>query len=760
MVLAITDSCELAIVYAANIGGIMVGKLSVQAKNLDDKMPELVEKMLKDGYISTFFRGEQYVFICAGREAFSPSKLVDYCANYQDVTQRPVPFIPNPFTYRCCDKKIEEHAALYLSMIKETAYIINATTDSIGGTLSFIRFISYFKINKTVMRVRPRMLTNEKILETFNSPEDGKSCAGYAEASKLQEELDWLVMCNASNALAQRTKGRMTFAAGRIEMLLLCRANDVLSSSGYRVKILTSLLAGTQTEAYAAGGFPSRDQADKAAMSIRKSGKAQILRAELKEAATAAHVIHNCFSVAVEAGKRFAMPPQTVSEALWRLFLGGYISWPSRASSVPWSAKQGITAAVSLLLRRGYQFEGINPREIERYAGWDDEPPTGKTGLFISDRSTDCLSGAELQVYDLIAEGVCREMRERKRVYRAMLFCETAGYKIPIAAELPTETPQLGSGEGDTIPVIDVIVEPPHPYRSYQLLRDVQPLFHDAFADDFRFFDKPMNHLVDWGLVTMDSEQGITITDRGLQLLRQLDGTPLTDLLSITGWDRRLLRVALGEEPAQNVRKDMPAYIETLVRCIDEAFDVMTATGGIGISECRCPRCSSPVVWESDLPGWKCCQDACQFQIPSEYHGHILTARDMAMLLSSGETEMAFDFQSSKGRQFPARILLSPAGQLSLSFQSKCLCPKCGNHYLSEFSWGLACPDKKGCGYTVGTQKCGVRLTEAEEIAIFRGEKTPVIHKFKSSEGKAFSASLYLDSDLKIKFEFPSKNVE
>ena len=42
MVLAITDSCELAIVYAANIGGIMVGKLSVQAKNLDDKMPELV----------------------------------------------------------------------------------------------------------------------------------------------------------------------------------------------------------------------------------------------------------------------------------------------------------------------------------------------------------------------------------------------------------------------------------------------------------------------------------------------------------------------------------------------------------------------------------------------------------------------------------------------------------------------------------------------------------------------------------------------
>lgn len=760
MVLAITDSCELAIVYAANIGGIMIGKLSVQAKNLDDKMPELVEKMMKDGYISTFFRGEQYVFICAGREAFSPSKLADYSANYQDVTQRPVPFVPNPFTYRCCDKKIEDHSALYLSMIRETAYIINATTDSVGGALSFIRFTSYFKISKTVMRVRPRMLTKDKILEAFNSPEDGKSGVAYADASKLQEELDWLVMCNASTALAQQTNGRITVAAGRIEMLLLCRANDVLSSSGYRVKILTSLLAGPQTEAYAAGILPSRNQADKAAMAIRKHGKAQVLRAELKEAVAEDHVIHNCATVAVEAGKRFAMPPQAVSEALWRLFLGGYISWPSRARSVPWSAKQGITAAVSLLMRREDRFEGINPREIERYSGWDDEPPTGKTGLFISDKSADSLSGDDLQIYDLIAEGVCREMRERKHGYRAVLFCEAAGYKIPITVVLPAGTAQLGIEEGDTIPVMDVIVEPPRPYRSYQLLRDIQPLFHDAFADDFRFFDKPMNHLVDWGLVTMDAEQGIAITDRGRQLLRRLDSTPLTDPLSITAWDRRLLRVALGEEPAQNVREDVPAYIETLVRCIGEAFDVMSATGGIGISECKCPRCSSPVVWDSDLPGWKCCQDACQFQIPSEFHGHILTARDMAMLLSSGETEMAFDFQSSKGKHFPARILLSPAGQLSLSFQSKCLCPKCGNHYLSEFSWGLACPDKKSCGYTVGTLKCGVRLTEAEEIALFRGQKTPVIHKFKSSEGKAFAASLYLDDDLKIKFEFPSKNVE
>lgn len=200
---------------------------------------------------------------------------------------------------------------------------------------------------------------------------------------------------------------------------------------------------------------------------------------------------------------------------------------------------------------------------------------------------------------------------------------------------------------------------------------------------------------------------------------------------------------------------EVTPYINDLVNYVKVAVDVIQATGGIAPSDCVCPVCGAPLEWDNDRKGWDCSgtNQSCTFFLPGTFRGHTLSVRDMALLLTKGESKMAFDFSGAKGT-FPARLRLNANHQLELSFQSHCLCPKCKRNYMNEFQWGLACPDKE-CGFTANTNKKGVRLTEADEEDIFNGRRTRWIKDFLSGKNQPFTARLYLTDDLKIAYEFP-----
>ena len=63
MVLVITDNMDLSMVYATSLGGVMVGKQSIRRKNLEEHKALLLRKAEADGFLTTFFRGEQSSFV-------------------------------------------------------------------------------------------------------------------------------------------------------------------------------------------------------------------------------------------------------------------------------------------------------------------------------------------------------------------------------------------------------------------------------------------------------------------------------------------------------------------------------------------------------------------------------------------------------------------------------------------------------------------------------------------------------------------------
>lgn len=745
MVLVITDRVELSLVYATTLGGVMIQKQSIRRNNMDEYRELLLTKIRNEGALSTFFRGEQYVFVCLPFDTYALNRMADYQEEYKELKSRPIPFIPAEFGYRVCDTQMEQQQKRLEKLYEAASSVVNAVSDSISGMLSFLHFQKAFNVNKPISRVRPNILSEEKVLEAFNAREDGAAERDFADACLLFERLNWLVNCNVSNAIMLATDGRTPMAAGRLEAVYLkaieC-ATDARRAPAYAM--IRNSVTGMELRCTVASPpnvgseLPSRGRrcnidVDACQRSVHPN-------------------ICNAFTVLRRCGIEFQISPHAAVEALWRLFSKGYITWPSSSQSLPWSLKPTLTASVSQLGMQSYFAGQIAPVDIEGYCGWGkDGESGGRTATIVTAKVPGELSGVDAQVYKVIAEGIVQEFSPAQEMVIPVFSCgETV-----LTAMYPISSAMLKTGAWT---ILRTYGPAALPYKDWDLLNDVLPLFNGAFCEDFAHFLTPLDNLCAWGMVEKADDNGYRVTRRGYLLLKYISSTPLVNPRETIFWDVRMQRVADGKVSGSTVFSDVSGYINDLVAYVKVAVETMEATGGIPPSECVCPQCGADLEWDSDRKGWDCSSTGqkCNFFLPGVFRGHTLSVRDMAMLLTHRETDLAFDFESTRIGKFPARIVLSDRNEPTLSFSSRCVCPKCKQERLNEYQWGLACPDKR-CGFTLNTNLKGVRLTEEDEIALFSGGKTRLIKEFISSKGQPFSARLYLDKDNKIKYDFPPR---
>lgn len=89
---------------------------------------------------------------------------------------------------------------------------------------------------------------------------------------------------------------------------------------------------------------------------------------------------------------------------------------------------------------------------------------------------------------------------------------------------------------------------------------------------------------------------------------------------------------------------------------------------------------------------------------------------------------------------------------------TECLCPKCKTGSMQFFSKVVRC-DNLSCGFPVFRQIAGKTLTDQELLDLLSNGKTEVIKGFNSKLGKAFSAVVTFDEELKTKFVFPDTKI-
>lgn len=774
MVLVVTDKPELAMRYASAIGVLTVGKNSVRLRDIQSCESELSKTLREQKFISTFFRGETYLFICLNEGDYAPSKMAQYDTALESVENRQVPFFPEMFEYRFANPDIVNSAEIYKKLIHDSKFIINATSDTISGELTFNRAISLFggPDGRPIFRVRPLVLKEDRILAAFNSLQSRADLIHLVDACLLRERLDWLVNANLSTAIMQHDASGTAIAVGRLEMVLLNQLFTLQrAQQSWRLRAVVN--AGDNSAYFHADVITApmtKKQAEHLRNKILKGAAHREVHGEgqISTSAPQNPPLFNAVKCIVDAGKFHDIPAKESMKALWTLFYNGYISWPSPSCALPWRAKQDMLVGVTTLSSMPEFRDRIKPRDVDTYGLWEREngdPYCFHMGIMVTDKNPSELFGTEKTVYNIIGEAITHSMTRNERVTNFSFSGQVEGIQMTAvfseARLCDFNGHIIDTGQSDAwdawvsgpYRLQDIEILPPEgrqQLRDVDIIESVLPYFEDAFTEDIGFFIAPLENLSAWGLIQYEADGSCILTKRAEKLRPYLEDSPLSDAELVTAWDHRLKMVARNEANTGDFISDMRRYVSDLVDFVKE--NLTSPEGKSIVSVGPCPHCGGAVVWNGE--NWACKQ--CDYKVPATVKGHKMTEQDLRELLVDGQTRMLFDFQGKAGK-YPARFILTDQGTTKMSFESRCACPRCSKP-MREFSWGLACPDRDGCGYSIGLEPCGVRISEEDEVALFTTGKTGLIKNFVSKKGKRFAAFLTLDEKFNLRFEFPGNH--
>jgi DNA topoisomerase III len=177
-----------------------------------------------------------------------------------------------------------------------------------------------------------------------------------------------------------------------------------------------------------------------------------------------------------------------------------------------------------------------------------------------------------------------------------------------------------------------------------------------------------IERLIDVGYIERDG-RSLVCTEKGLNVIRLLDGHPLTSPGLTGDWERRLTQIEQGDESRQRFMGDIAAFAQSTVAELDAKLkDVRIPRANLG----PCPVCGHDIVenrkgyscWSREDPG-------CGFVIWKSKAGKQLPNAVARELIATGKTAKAVTgFKGRSGRSFRARLALeqTPEGKWRVEF--------------------------------------------------------------------------------------------
>jgi DNA topoisomerase-3 len=165
-----------------------------------------------------------------------------------------------------------------------------------------------------------------------------------------------------------------------------------------------------------------------------------------------------------------------------------------------------------------------------------------------------------------------------------------------------------------------------------------------------------IERLIDVGYVERDG-RSLVCTEKGLNVIRLLDGHALTSPGLTGDWEHRLAKIEHGEEARERFMSDIAEFARSTVSELDAKLkEVRIPRANLG----PCPVCGRDIVenrkgfscWSREDPG-------CGFVIWKSKAGKTLPIAVAKELIATGKTQKAVTgFKGRSGRSFRARLAL------------------------------------------------------------------------------------------------------
>ncbi|GAC1552137.1 MAG: DNA topoisomerase III [Polyangiales bacterium] len=603
---------------------------------------------------------------------------------------------------------------------EDVAQVINACDAGREGELIFAYLYEKAKGKKPVQRLWLSSMTAQAMRDAFASLRPASEVALLEQAARSRSEADWIVGMNATRAATIRLRSSFDGAVslGRVQtptLAIIARREEEIRAFVPEPYWLVDARFEPSSDAtrtyggrYHAGAKP-RIASEREALAIVDACRGQsgeITKVETRKATEKPPMLYDLTSLQRDANTRFGFSARRTLGAAQRLYEEHKaLTYPRTSSRFLTSDMvEEIKPTAELVgARREYRAaaEYVTSLDLLRLARIVNDAKVADHHAIIPTRSehpVEKMKDDDLRIYDMVVRRFLASMHpeailENTRVETTVAehVFRTRGKVLLVpgwrAVYDEERTPEAGAADDDeggvqqlpkleqgepsrTLEIESLAKEtkPPRRYSDASLLGAMETAGKLVDDEELREAMKDsgigtpatraaiIERLIDVGYVERDG-RALVATDKGLNVIRLLDGHALTSP-DLTGhWEHRLGRIESGDDSREKFMRDIAGFATETVHELDAKLkDVRIPRANLG----PCPVCGHDIVenrkgyscWSREDPG-------CGFVIWKAKAGKQLPLAVARELIATARTaKPVTGFRGRSGRTFRARLAL------------------------------------------------------------------------------------------------------
>jgi DNA topoisomerase-3 len=643
-----------------------------------------------------------------------------------------LPIVPSKFKLVVRDERSQKQMSVVKTLLRrdDVDLVINACDAGREGELIFAYLFEKAGAKKPVQRLWLNSMTNDAMREGFANLRDGKELSKLQDAARSRSEADWIVGMNATRAATIRLRSSFDGAVslGRVQTptlaILTRREEEIRAFVPEPYWLVDAQFDATGNRAYEgrfhAGAQPriaTAEEAELVAEAVR--GQAgTITKLEKTTRREKAPLLYDLTSLQREANTRFGFSARRTLGAAQRCYE------EHKALTYPRTSSRYLTSDMVPELKEvaGHVGEhGEYSKAAQYVTGLDllplgrvvDDAKVGDHHAIIPTNAShklEKMGDDDRRIYDMVArrflaafhpEAVFENTRVETTVAEHIFRTRGKVLVVPgwrgVYGELADDgaarddedegrdqsLPKLEKGEDVDTRAVEVLAKetkPPRRYSDASLLGAMETAGKLVDDDELREILKEsgigtpatraaiIERLIDVGYVERDG-RALVPTEKGMNVIRLLDGHALTSP-SLTGdWERRLAEIEAGEQDRKKFMADIAKFAGSTVGELDTKLkDVRIPRANLG----PCPICGRDIV--ENRKGYSCWgreDPGCGFVIWKSKAGKNLPPAVAKELIARGKTEKPITgFKGRSGRSFRARLALvqNEEGRMRVEF--------------------------------------------------------------------------------------------
>ncbi|MBL7883720.1 MAG: DNA topoisomerase 3 [Bacteroidia bacterium] len=687
----------------------------------------------------------------------------EYDSAYREWNLNMLPILPLKFGIKLKnDKGIEKQFNTIATLFEHADEVINCGDAGQEGELIQRWVFAKANCKKPMKRLWISSLTEEAIKEGFTKLKDAKDYDSLYFAGYSRAAADWLLGMNATRlyTIKYGNGNKQVLSVGRVQTPTLAMiVNRQFEINAFKSAVFFELKTKYRDVVFNAQleRFSGTDkQKAEDTLSSIKEHPFEISLVETKKGKESPPRLFDLTALQVECNKKFGFSADDTLKTIQNLYEKKLVTYPRVDTTyLPDDMYPKISGILKSMANYQMYIRPLLAEPIRKSTKvFDDKKVTDHHAIIPTDIKAQGLSGAEENVYDVIAKrfisvfykdcevsnttvlGFVKEV-EFKATGKQIL---DAGWRVVYEKETVSEDdekeetqllPEFMQGEKGAHEAFlkEGKTSPPKPYTEATLLRAMETAGKSVEDEELRDLMKDngigrpstraaiIETLFRRNYIKRE-RKNIIPTIIGMQLIQIINNELLKSAEMTGNWEFKLRQIEKGEYQAEHFLQEMKQMVSDIVlqvknesgkRIAVESAEIKTKQKDTGTIQC--PKCDDGSLLKGKMAfGCSSYKNGCDFKIPFELLGKKLSDAQVKLLAEKGKTSIikGFDMVGVKKDG-----ILKLTNDFNIEFEEKqavaskvkkekipSTCPKCKLGTVIKGNTAYGCSNwKTGCDW-------------------------------------------------------------